>query len=273
MSPWIVPHRQKSIGVFDSGIGGLTVVRALARKLPFENITYFGDTARVPYGSKSAEVVREYAFEDARFLMQQGVKLIVVACNTVSAIAIDDLRAHFDVPIIGMIQPGASSAHKQTRSGRVGVIGTLATIGSASYTRALLKLNPNVSVVSQACPLFVPLAEEGWGDHPVSRMVAEEYLAPLRKEAIDVLILGCTHYPILRPVIQHAVGDEVRLIDSGEAAAMDVEELLSEQQLLNNAQETPNYTFFVSDVPQRFKNLGEIFLQKSDLKVTRVHLS
>jgi glutamate racemase len=273
MTPWMVPQRQKSIGVFDSGIGGLTVVQAIARRLPHENITYFGDTARVPYGSKSAEVVREYAFEDARFLMQQGVKLIVVACNTVSAIAIDDLRAHFDVPIIGMIQPGAAAAFKQSRTGRIGVIGTLATVGSASYARELRKIDSSLNVASQACPLFVPLAEEGWGNHPVSRMVAEEYLAPLRKERIDVLILGCTHYPILRPVIQAAIGKDVTLIDSGEAAAMDVEILLEEQAMLNDVRESPNYTFFVSDVPQKFKSLGEIFLQRPDLKVTRIHLT
>jgi glutamate racemase len=273
MTPWIVPHRQKSIGVFDSGIGGLTVVQALARRLPHENITYFGDTARVPYGSKSAEVVREYAFEDARFLMQQGVKLIVVACNTVSAIAIDDLRAHFDVPIIGMIQPGAAAAFQHSKTGRIGVIGTLATVGSESYARELRNIDSGLTVLSQACPLFVPLAEEGWGNHPVSRMVAEEYLAPLRRERIDVLILGCTHYPILRPVIQTSIGADVTLIDSGEAAATDVKVLLAEQSMLNDAHEAPNYSFFVSDVPQKFKSLGEIFLQKSDLKVTRVHLS
>ncbi|MDT8322476.1 MAG: glutamate racemase [Bacteroidota bacterium] len=270
---WNIPHRQKSIGVFDSGIGGLTVVHALMKHLPHENITYFGDTARVPYGSKSAEVVREYAFEDTRFLMQQGVKIIVVACNTVSAVAIDDLKSHFDIPIVGMIQPGAAAACAASRNKRIGVIGTYATIGSASYPRALTRCNNSIASYSAPCPLFVPLAEEGWGEHPVAASVAEEYLAPLRREHIDTLILGCTHYPILRNVIQKAMGQEVMLIDSGEAAAIEVERLLGENDLLNTSTQQPNYAFFVSDVPQKFKQLGEIFLNKSDLRVTKVHLA
>ena len=269
---WNIPERQTSIGVFDSGIGGLTVVRALMRRLPHENITYFGDTARVPYGSKSAEVVREYAFEDTRFLLDRGVKAIVVACNTVSAIAIDSLRSHFDLPIIGMIQPGAEAAAKETRCGRVGVIGTLATIASDSYTRALKTMDRRMAVYSQACPLFVPLAEEGWSDHPVSQMVADEYLHDFHQRDIDTLILGCTHYPILRSVIQRSVGSQVRLIDSGEAAAVEVERELRDLGLLNPLFAQPNYEFFVSDVPQKFKQLGEIFLGKPDLRVTRVHI-
>jgi len=273
MSAWSIPQQQKSIGVFDSGIGGLTVVHALMQHLPNENITYFGDTARVPYGSKSAEVVREYAFEDTRFLLQQGVKIIVVACNTGSAVAIDDLKAHFDIPIIGMIKPGAMAACAVTKSGQVGVIGTLATIASESYPRAIRACGAEIRAHSQPCPLFVPLAEEGWINHPVTRQVAEEYLHRLREQGIDALILGCTHYPILRDVIQETVGSHVTLIDSGEAAAMRVEELLREQDLLNASREQPNYSFFVSDVPQKFKQLGEIFLGKSDLRVTKVHLT
>jgi len=272
MRPINIPEQQKSIGVFDSGIGGLTVVRALMQRLPKENITYFGDTARVPYGSKSAEVVREYAFEDTRFLLQLGVKIIVVACNTVSAVAIDDLKSHFSLPIVGMINPGAEEAVKASRSGRIGVIGTLATIASESYTRALKAEDPRVTVFSRACPLFVPLAEEGWSDHPVSQMVANEYLSDLHKHQIDTLILGCTHYPILRSVIQRAVGTGVTLIDSGEAAAAEVEILLRQHDLLNPVSEQPNHGFFVSDVPQKFKQLGSIFLGKTDLRVTRVHL-
>lgn len=270
---WTISQRQKSIGVFDSGIGGLTVVHALMRRLPHENITYFGDTARVPYGSKSAEVVREYAFEDTRFLLQRGVKIIVVACNTVSAVAIDDLKAHTDIPIVGMIDPGADAAQHTTRSGKIGVIGTLATIASDSYSRALHRRDSSFEVISKPCPLFVPLAEEGWTDHPVSQMVADEYLHELREHQIDTLILGCTHYPILREVIQRAVGADVTLIDSGEAAAREVEALLKERDLLNPSTDQPNYSFFVSDVPQKFKQLGEIFLQRPDLRVTRVHLA
>ncbi len=272
MRPVNIPEQQKSIGIFDSGIGGLTVVRALMRRLPRENITYFGDTARVPYGGKSAEVVREYAFEDTRFLLRQGVKIIVVACNTVSAVAIDDLKSHFSIPIVGMIQPGAIAAARSTRSGRVGVIGTLATIASDSYTRALKSEDRRIYVLSRACPLFVPLAEEGWGDHPVSQMVANEYLSDLQKHQIDTLILGCTHYPILKAVIQRAVGNDVTLIDSGEAAAAEVEILLRDQNLLNPMTEQPNHEFYVSDVPQKFRQLGSIFLGKEDLRVNRIHL-
>jgi len=266
------PNREKSIGVFDSGIGGLTVVHALMRRLPFENILYFGDTARVPYGSKSAEVVREYAFEDTRFLVQQGVKIIVVACNTVSAVALEYLKSHFSIPIIGMISPGAQAAVRTTTSGRLGVIGTLATIASESYSREIASIDSNIEVYSKACPLFVPLAEEGWSEHIVSKMVAEEYLHDLKQRHIDALILGCTHYPILRNVIQHTVGPNVVLIDSGEAAAIEVEKELRSLDILNPLKDQANYSFFVSDVPQKFKELGEIFLGRPDLRVSRVHL-
>jgi glutamate racemase len=273
MSAWTIPPSQKPIGVFDSGIGGLTVVRALSERLPHENIVYFGDTARVPYGSKSEDVVREYAIEDATFLIEQGVKMIVVACNTVSAIALDDLTARFDVPVVGMIRPGARAALEASATRRVGVIGTLATIASRAYTRALHEVDGATLVVPKACPLFVPLAEEGWGSHPVAAMVADEYLAGLRLERIDTLILGCTHYPILRDVIRQALGDDVTLIDSGEAAAAEVEAVLASREDLNPSHDQPSATFYVSDVPQQFKQLGEIFLGRRDLRVQRVGIA
>lgn len=273
MSAWTIPPSQKPIGVFDSGIGGLTVVRALSERLPHENIVYFGDTARVPYGSKSEDVVREYAIEDATFLIEQGVKMIVVACNTVSAIALDDLTARFDVPVVGMIRPGARAALEASATRRVGVIGTLATIASRAYTRALHEVDSATLVVPKACPLFVPLAEEGWGSHPVAAMVAAEYLAGLRLERIDTLILGCTHYPILRDVIRQALGDDVILIDSGEAAAAEVEAVLASREDLNPSHDQPSATFYVSDVPQQFKQLGEIFLGRRDLRVQRVGIA
>jgi glutamate racemase len=273
MSAWTIPPLQKPIGVFDSGIGGLTVVRALMQRLPHENIVYFGDTARVPYGSKSEDVVREYAIEDASFLIEQGVKMIVVACNTVSAIALDDLTARFDVPVVGMIRPGARAALEASATRRVGVIGTLATIASRAYTRALHEVDGATLVVPKACPLFVPLAEEGWGTHPVATMVAAEYLAGLRIERIDTLILGCTHYPILRDVIRQAIGDDVALIDSGEAAAAEVEAVLAARGDLNDSPDQPSSTFYVSDVPQQFKQLGEIFLGRKDLRVQRVGIA
>jgi glutamate racemase len=216
--------------------------------------------------------VRQYAIEDAQFLVQQGVKMIVVACNTVSAVAIDDLRAHFNIPVVGMISSGASTASHHSRKGSVGVIGTLATISSGAYTRALQAINPSCNVVSRACPLFVPLAEEGWGGHPVAQLVSDEYLSFFRAENIDALILGCTHYPILRDVIQRTVGPEVILVDSGEAAAEEVEALLREQDLLNDSIDTPNYAYYVSDVPQKFRELGELFLGKVFPRIIKVHL-
>jgi glutamate racemase len=269
---WIIPKHQKSIGVFDSGIGGLTVVHALMKRLPKENILYFGDTARVPYGTKSAEVVRQYAIEDAQFLMQQGVKMIVVACNTVSAVAMDDLRAHFNIPVIGMISSGARTASQRTKTKNIGVIGTIATIGSGAYTKALQAIYPDCNVVSRACPLFVPIAEEGWGDHHVAQLVSDEYLSSYSKEHIDTLILGCTHYPILRNVIQRTVGSDVVLIDSGEAAAEEVASILEEHDLVNDSTDTPNYAYYVSDVPQRFRELGEIFLGMPFPRIIKVHL-
>lgn len=268
----MVSRKQKSIGVFDSGIGSLTVVRALMSRLPKENITYFGDTARVPYGNKSAEVVRQYAVEDTQFLIDQHVKVIVVACNTASAVAIDTLRSHFDIPIIGVITPGAAKAVDVTRNGRIGVIGTLATVASQSYQKEIHGANKSLTVVSKACPLFVPLAEEGWGDHRISQQVADEYLAPLRRDNIDTLILGCTHYPILRSVIQRSIGPSVQLVDSGEAAAQEAAELLATMNLLNESSAIPNYMFFVSDVPQRFRELGTIFLGTPQMRVTKVHI-
>lgn len=268
----MVPRKQKSIGVFDSGIGGLTVVRALMSRLPYENITYFGDTARVPYGNKSAEVVRQYSMEDTQFLIGQHVKMIVVACNTASAVALDALRTQFDIPIIGVIAPGAARAVRVTRQGRIGVIGTLATVASKSYPSEILARNKNLTVVSKACPLFVPLAEEGWSEHRIAQMVAEEYLVSLRKEHIDTLILGCTHYPILRGVIQRVLGADVQLVDSGEAASEEVAALLAEKEMLNPSTVLPNHSFFVSDVPQRFRELGEIFLGTTQMRVTKVHI-
>ncbi len=259
---------EKPIGVFDSGIGGLTVVRAIHRRLPHENMVYFGDTARVPYGPKSPQVVREYAAQDAGFLTSHDVKLIVVACNTVSAVALDVVTKQARVPVVGVIHPGAAEARSATRSKRVGVIGTIATISSGAYTHALRQLDPSITVVPQACPLFVPLAEEGWTDHAVTHMVAKEYLFPLKLEKIDTLILGCTHYPVLRTAIQAALDGTVTLIDSGEAAAHDVERLLDAEGLRNQSSQRANLRFFVSDLPAKFTEVGERFLGE---KMGRVH--
>ena len=247
------------IGVFDSGIGGLTVIRALHHRLPQENLLYFGDTARVPYGPKSPVVVREYAAQDVDFLVAKGVKMIVVACNTVSAVALDVVQKRARVPVVGMILPGAQAAASATRNKRVGIIGTRATVESRAYEHALRQLDGAIEVVAEACPLFVPLAEEGWEDHRVTAVIAREYLFPLKQERIDTLVLGCTHYPVLRKAIDAAMEGSVSLIDSGEAAAMDVERILEEGGLRNRSSARPNVQWFVSDIPSRFADVGARF--------------
>ncbi|MGB2957411.1 MAG: glutamate racemase [Bacteroidota bacterium] len=267
------PHiREKPIGVFDSGIGGLTVVRALTRRLPTENIVYFGDTARVPYGPKSPQVVREYAVQDVGILMSRDVKMVVVACNTVSAVALDAVQKEAGVPVVGMIFPGGVSAVEATRSRRIGIIGTTATINSRAYTNAIRQIDAGVSVFPVACPLFVPLAEEGWIRHRATDLIAREYLFPLKLEKVDTLILGCTHYPVLREAIQSVVDPGVKLIDSGEAAAAEVERLLVANNLSNTRPERPNLQFFVSDIPARFSEVGERFLGHPLGRVHRVSI-
>ncbi|HTY57416.1 MAG TPA: glutamate racemase [Bacteroidota bacterium] len=260
----------KPIGVFDSGIGGLTVVRALSARLPHENIVYFGDTARVPYGPKSPTVVREYAMQDVDFLVGKQVKMVVIACNTVSAVAIDVVQKRARVPVVAVILPGAREAVLATKKKRVGIIGTIATVNSGAYTNAIRQISADVTVFARACPLFVPLAEEGWVEHKVTALVAKEYLFPLRLEKIDTLILGCTHYPVLRGAIADAVDPHVTLIDSGAAVAADVERVLDEKNLRNPSRQRPNLEFYVSDLPARFTEIGERFLGTSMGRVHRV---
>jgi len=207
------------IGVFDSGIGGLTVVHELIRQLPHESIVYFGDTARVPYGPKSPDTVRRYSREIAAYLTEQGVKAIVVACNTATAHALGTLRGELALPVVGVVEPGARAAVAATRTGRIGVIGTVGTIKSGAYERAICALSPTAQVVARACPLFVPLVEEGWVDHEATRLVAETYLEPLVKANVDTLVLGCTHYPLLKPLLRQVMGPDIRLIDSAEETA------------------------------------------------------
>jgi glutamate racemase len=251
-----------AIGVFDSGIGGLTVVRELLDTLPNERIVYFGDTARVPYGGKSVETIKRYAAEDTELLLAHDVKLIVAACNTVSANALEEVeRAAGGVPVIGMIGPCAREALKRTKSGRIGIIGTEATIASRAYETQIARkaeaASNQTKTFSQACPLFVPLAEEGWIDHPATEMIVREYLAPLIENDIDTLILGCTHYPVLIDAIQRVVGPGVTLINSGEAAAHAVSDLLKPGT--PNGKK-PDHMILVSDVPRKFQSIGERFL-------------
>lgn len=252
-------NSSQAIGVFDSGVGGLTVVRALMERLPHERIIYFGDTARVPYGVKSAATVSAYATQIAEFLLAREVKMLIVACNTIAAVASEAIAGLSSVPVLDVIESGAFAAAEVTRRRRVGVIGTLATVNSRAYDHALARLRPDVSVISQACPLFVPLVEEGWLDHEVTRITAAEYLAPLLAQEIDTLVLGCTHYPLLRPLLQRAAGPGVQLVDSAQTVAERAARMLASQGL-ENPDDGATYEFYVTDVPLRFQAIGERFL-------------
>jgi glutamate racemase len=256
----VSPERDQAIGVFDSGIGGLTVVRALFGALPHERIVYFGDTARVPYGSKSKETVTRFSIQNVQFLLEQKVKLVVVACNTASALSLAELEQRFQVPIIGVISPGAQAAGEATKNDRIGVIGTRATIASGAYERAIREAKPRALVYGQACPLFVPLAEEGWHEGAVAEMVAGEYLRPLVESGVDCLLLGCTHYPLLAGVIRKVMGDGVTLVDSATATALFTKRLLEERGLVHPGTEEPRHAFFVSDRPLKFSEVAERFL-------------
>lgn len=265
--------KNKPIGIFDSGIGGLTVQRAIAGLMPNEDTIYLGDTAHVPYGTKSSETVTRYSLGIAGFLEGHGVKLIVVACNTASAYAIDELRRNFDVPIIGVIEPGAAAAIKATKSGRIGVIGTEGTIRSGAYFDAIKALNDRVAVYLKACPLFVPLAEEGFVSNVLAHLTAAEYLNSMRSEGVDTLVLGCTHYPLLKGVISSVMGPDVTLIDSGEATAVVVEQELAARKLLRGARKRGGtHRFFVTDSPDRFMRVGNGFLGSVIRKVELVDI-
>lgn len=264
----------KPIGVFDSGIGGLTVLREIQRILPNENFIYLGDTARVPYGTKSSKTVITYSQSNSTFLISKGIKLLVVACNTASAVALSSLRWDFDIPIIGVIEPGARKAASITRSGKVGVIGTPSTIKSNAYNKAIENISPEIRVYSKSCPLFVPLAEEGWTEGEIAELTAKKYLEPLRKTGIDVLILGCTHYPILKSTIQKVLGDEITLVDSAEETALEIKRTLLDNQSLNGNSAQIQKEFYLTDVSDSFVQIAGRFLgkeieyiQQIDLKV------
>jgi len=253
----------RAIGVFDSGIGGLTVVRALMERLPFENIMYFGDTARVPYGVKSVETINRYAAQITDFLIKKNVKLLIVACNTMAAVAHQTIVDLSSVPVLEVINASARMAIQNTLTQSIGVIGTPATINSNAYARAIHLLKKEAKVFSQACPLFVPLVEEGWLDHPATRLIAQEYLKPVIAEQVDTLVLGCTHYPLLKPLLQDIMGKSVKLIDSAEAMADIVADLMDQQNIGNKKHAPAEYTFYVSDLPYRFQTIGERFLGRT----------
>lgn len=260
----------KSIGVFDSGVGGLTVVKELIRQLPFEDIVYFGDTARVPYGIKSKETIIRFSIENILFLLKQDVKLICVACNTVSSVALPVIRNHFRVPIIGVLTPGVREAVYATQNRRIGVIGTNSTIKSRAYENEIKQLNPLVKVTALACPLFVPFVEEGWLSGNVVLEVARTYLKPLKSAGVDTVILGCTHYPLLKSVIKEVLGEKVKLIDSARQVGMEVKKALSAEGLLNK-ERRGRHKFYVSDNPEWFTGLAERFLGQKVTDVSKVN--
>jgi glutamate racemase len=248
------------VGIFDSGIGGLTVARAIYERLPRESTIYFGDTARVPYGPKSPDTVKRYSLEILHWLLAQGVKAVVVACNTSTAHALRALQEASQVPVLGVIKPGARAAIASGKDGPIGVIGTAGTIASDAYNRAIQALAPGLPVIQRACPLFVPLVEEGWFDHPATELVAADYLRELREACVRSLVLGCTHYPLLKPLLQRVMGPEVRLIDSGEATAAALETILSDKALEAPGDAMAQHRFVVSDDEARFRQVGSRFV-------------
>jgi glutamate racemase len=268
-SQFEIRNSQLPIGIFDSGVGGLTVYRALHERLPSEHFIYLGDTARVPYGTKSLSTVERYAIENAKFLEAHDIKLLVVACNTASALALPAIRESVSLPVVGVIGPGARKAAAVASGKMVGVVATEATVQSSAYARAIDKIDPSTKVIERACPLFVPLAEEGWANSDVARAVAHEYLDDLRGLNLGALVLGCTHYPILRDLISEVIGSDVPLIDSGEAAALEVQQLLKSNDLgaTGRTQELAERQlcddldhFYVTDAAARFAKVAERFL-------------
>jgi glutamate racemase len=261
--------KEAAIGIFDSGVGGLTVLQQIARLLPREVLLYFGDTARCPYGTKSPDVVTRYACENTGFLIERGLKMLVVACNTVSSVALEVLRERYELPVVGVIEPGAQEAVRRSKNRRIGVIGTEATITSGAYTRALRALDSTLEVYTRACPLFVPLVEEGWVDNEVARATVALYLGSLKHSGIDTLILGCTHYPLLKKCVAEFLGPGVCLVDSAEETAKVVRSTLTAYGLARR-KGNGRASFFVTDVPDRFVKVGARFLGEQVESAVRI---
>ncbi len=258
--------RKQAIGIFDSGLGGLTILKALRRRLPHEDFIYFGDTANVPYGSKSKQTVTRFSLAIAHFLEEQQVKLIVVACNTASALALDALRKQCRVPVLGVIEPGAQAASQSTQNGCIAVLGTEATVRSQAYAKAISKKMPHAKIIQQACPLFVPLVEENWAKTPAANLIAQTYLAPIKRNQADTVILGCTHYPILKPMLATILGKNIRLVDPAQTTAQAVEKFLGKN---SSAKSKGKLTVYASDDPTRFKRLASRLLGQP---LSTVHL-
>ncbi len=258
------------IGIFDSGVGGLTVMKEIIKQLPEENILYLGDTARVPYGVRSPETVSRYSFENTMFLMSKGIKILVVACNTSSAISLDILQEKLPIPVIGVVGPGAKAAVKRTKLKKVAVIGTETTINSGSYERAIKTVDDSIEITAVACPLFVPLIEEGWIEGDVVNLTAEKYLSSIKFDSIDVLILGCTHYPMIKDVIANIM--HISLIDSAVETAKEVKRALREKGMLRQGKGESSREFFVTDLPEKFSRVGERFLGHKISNISKISL-
>lgn len=253
----------RPIGVFDSGVGGLTVASQVIKQLENEEIVYFGDTARVPYGNKSKETITKFSRQDVRFLISKGVKAVIVACNTASANSLDDLKDNFDIPVFGVVVPGATEAVRVTKNQKVGIIATMGTVRSDAYKKAIYGVDSQVQVYSKACPLFVPLAEEGWANEEITRLTAEKYLKELVEIGVDTVVMGCTHYPLLKPCLQSVVGESVRLVDPAYETAKAVKKYLSQNNLLRTGEMPPKHRFFVSDTTNMFEKICSEALKRN----------
>ena len=259
---------KRPIGIFDSGVGGLTVFKEIRKQFPYEDIVYFGDTARVPYGPKSKNTIKEYSLQNARFLMQQNAKIIIIACNTASSVAVNFLRKNINIPIIGVIEPGAEYAVSVSKRQKIGIIGTEGTIRSQAYLTAIKKNNPEIDVFSKACPLFVPIVEEGWEKHNVTKDIIKEYLTEIKDKNVDTLVLGCTHYPILKVEIAEFMKDEVTIIDSASVVAQKLKTIIPNPEKFKKGKNK----FFVSDNELKFKEIAERIIEKKIKNLTRVKL-
>lgn len=262
----------RPIGVFDSGIGGLTVVKEIMEQLSNESIVYFGDTARVPYGSKSKETITKFSFQCIHFLLEKKVKAIVVACNTASAASLDAIKQSFDIPIVGVVEPGAIAACLVTKSNRIGIIGTESTVSSGAYEKEINVINNDVKMILKACPLFVPIAEEGWQDTQIAKLTAREYLEELKEKGIDALLMACTHYPLLESTISEVMGEDIKLVNPAYETAKVLKTVLHDLNIQSKSNKSAGYEFYVSDNPVKFKKVGENFLKRPISHVQKIDI-
>ena len=263
--------KNRPIGVFDSGLGGLTVLKEIIKVLPNENIVYFGDTARVPYGPRSKETIMEYTFQAINFLISKNVKAIVIACNTATARCLKEANEKYNIPIIGVIEAGARTASYSTKNKIVGVIGTEGTVNSKAYDKEIKKIDNEIKIVSKACPLFVPIIEEGWADTEVAHLTAKEYLKELLEQDIDSLVLGCTHYPILKKTIGDIVGENIKLVNPAKETAKDLSTILKQQNILRDKSDA-TYEYYVSDIPEKFISIGQQFIKRDMDDVEKIDI-